>query len=719
MNIPQTYNLAVRHQQSGKLHEAELLYRQILSQQAEHPDALHMLGLLAYQAGQPATAVELIRRAIAIQPQNADYFCNLGLALAALGQANEAVTAYRRSAMLDPLSHETHYNLANSLRAVGKPEEALAAYQHALSLRPNHLHSLNNLGTTLRSLGRLDESINAYRKAIGIAPDYFEAHNNLGNALKDKGDISGAIESFKQALKLQPKRIQISELLAKTLISIDRRAEAVEVFRQAAAAAPDSAQANNGLGLMLLINEQYDEAIAVFEQAIIMKPDDYAAHNNLAHVLQLEGEVAKAIAHYERALALHPAQNVIASNRLMALHLLPEYDAHALLAEHRKWDERFAQPLKGQIKPHVNDRSPSRKLKVGYVSCDLRDHVAGWNMLNVIENHDRREFEIYCYSSVERNDGVTQRLKAHVDGWRSILNANDEQAAEIIRNDGIDILVDLSLHSAGNRLLVFARKPSPVQVTYLGYAGTTGLEAIGYRLSDPYLDPPDGEVNCYSEKTIRLPDCYWCYQPAGPTPEVSESPAKKNGYVTFGCLSNFAKVSAAAMGLWRQILESVPSSKLLLFMPSKSVGEKLQRRLKQEGFDVDRLEFVERQRFERYMATYHRIDIVLEPFPYGGAITTCDSLWMGAPAVSLCGRTAVGRGGLSVLSNVGLPELVARSPEEYLKIATELANDLPRLMELRSTLRKRMLRSPLCDGKTFTRNLEAAYRQMWEQWCAT
>jgi predicted O-linked N-acetylglucosamine transferase (SPINDLY family) len=383
-----------------------------------------------------------------------------------------------------------------------------------------------------------------------------------------------------------------------------------------------------------------------------------------------------------------------------------------------RWNRQHAEPLKKFIQPHANSRDADRRLRIGYVSADFRDHAVGRNVLPLLREHDHRQMEIFCYSNVVRADALTDQLRRYADAWRGIVGLSDSQAATLIRQDGIDILVDLALHTAKKGLTVFAHKPAPVQVTYLGYCSSTGMDAMDYRLSDPYLDPSDSDLSIYTEQTIRLPETYWCYSVAGPTPEPSRPPAAAAGYVTFGCLNNFAKVSPA-LDLWAEILQSVPRSRLIVHSYPGAHLDAVRERFAGKGISPDRLEFPSRQPWPQYVRTYGRIDIALDPFPWGGGITTCDALWMGVPVVSLVGRTAVGRGGASILSNVGVPELIARTPQQYVQIAKGLAEDLPRLAELRRTLRGRMQASPLMDAPRFARNVEAAYRQIWRAWCAT
>jgi predicted O-linked N-acetylglucosamine transferase (SPINDLY family) len=369
-------------------------------------------------------------------------------------------------------------------------------------------------------------------------------------------------------------------------------------------------------------------------------------------------------------------------------------------------------------RPHTNDCSPDRRLRIGYVSPDFRSHPVGTFLLPLLESHDHQGFEIFCYSSVRVPDAITARCRAQADVWRDALGMSDEQLAGAIRDDRIDVLVDLTMHMADNRLLVFARKPAPVQVTYLAYCGTTGLAAMDYRLTDPYLDPPGRDEPFYCERSVRLPETYWCYRPVIETSPAETLPASGTGQIVFGSLNNFCKVSDASLAAWSRLLQAVPGSRLLLHAHAGSHRQRVCTLLAGQGVAAERLELIDFLPAGDYFDVYRRIDVALDPFPYGGGTTTCDALWMGVPVVSLAGATAVGRGGLSILSNVGLPDLVARDPGEYVEIAARLAGDLPRLRELRAALRDRMRKSPLMDAPRFARNVEAAYRRMWKEWCA-
>jgi len=339
-------------------------------------------------------------------------------------------------------------------------------------------------------------------------------------------------------------------------------------------------------------------------------------------------------------------------------------------------------------------------------------------MLPLLKAHDHTHFEIFCYSDVRHPDSITDQCRNAVDQWRSVVGLTDEQVAELVRKDQIDILVDLVSHMGSNRLLTFARKPAPVQVTFLGHQGTTGLTTMDYRISDPYVDPPGPNDSHYTEKIIRLPDCYLVFQPPADSPEVKEPPASQPGAVTFGSLNNFCKITPQVLQLWSRILTELPQSRLILRCPAGETQQRVLSFFAQRGIDSTRLSLSLKWLGAReYLELHDEIDIYLDTFPHAGHTTSMDALWMGVPLITLKGQTAVGRGGVFLLANLGLEELIAQTEQEYLEKAVKLAGDLPRLRELRSTLRQRMERSPLMDAPKYARNIESVYRQMWHTWC--
>ncbi len=526
------------------------------------------------------------------------------------------------------------------------------------------------------------------------------------------GRVWEAEKIYREILSRKPNHLQALHLLGVVAGQVGRPDAAVALLQRAIQVKPDFAEAHSDLGNALREMGQLDKAAASYREAIRLKPEYPEVHINLGNALMETGRLDEAIDSYRHGIRLKPDFADVHSNLIFALHYHPGYDAEMIRAELRRWNERHAGRLRKSVQPHGNSRDPRRRLRVGYVSPDFREHAVGRNLLPLFREHDHKQLEVFCYSHTLREDALTKEFQQHANEWRNIAGLSDSQAVDQIRKDRIDILVDLALHSANNRLLIFAHKPAPLQATYLGYCSSTGLETIDYRLSDPYMDPPDSDQSQYSEQTIRLPETYWCYAPGGPTPEPSPPPVETTGHITFGCLNNFAKVPPA-LDLWAEILQRVPASRLIVHSPPGAHLDVIRERFAGKGISSDRLEFPPRQSWAEYVQTYGRIDIGLDPFPWGGGITTCDALWMGVPVVSLVGRTAVGRGGASILSNVGVPELIAHTPQEYVQIATNLSKDLPRLAELRRTLRSRMQASPLMDAPRFARNIEAAYRRMW------
>jgi predicted O-linked N-acetylglucosamine transferase (SPINDLY family) len=461
-----------------------------------------------------------------------------------------------------------------------------------------------------------------------------------------------------------------------------------------------------------------DEAAACYQMAIALKPDFAEAYNNLGKVHEDRGQLEQAIACYRRAVALKPASARIHSNLVYALHFDPASSPESIYVEHRQWNEVHAKQFAAMRQAHSNDPSPDRPLRVGYVSADFYQHSVGRFLLPLLGAHDREQFKTFCYASQLQDDAYTERLRRHAVVWRNVFGLDDQQLADLIRSDRIDILVDLSMHMAGNRLLVFARKPAPVQVTYLAYCSTTGLDMIDYRLTARDLDPPGLNDRYYSEQSVRLPETYWCYDPGIVTPAVNALPAISRGKITFGSLNSFCKVTPATLDLWSRLLIATAGSRLLLHCHPGSHRTWVREFLHERGIVPDRVTFADFVPLTQYFEQYGDIDIALDPFPYCGGTTTCDALWMGVPVISLVGHAAVSRSGLALLSSVGLAELAAKTPEEYLRTAAQLAADVSRLKELRESLRQRMRNSPLMDAPRFARHVEAAYRMMWRRWCA-
>ena len=753
MTIHEAFQIALQHHQAGRLAEAEALYRQILAVDPRHTDSLHLLGVAAHQVGRNDVAVGLIRQAAGLNPNNAEIHFNLGMALQTQGQFDEAIAAYRRACQIEPAAAkhhcnlgyvlwnvglmdeaiaesrlaiqyapdfvEAHNNLGNALREKGQFDEAIAAYLQALKFRPNLAEIHNNLGNALRDKGRSAEAIAAYRSALELKPDYAEASTNLSNALADQGHIEEAVSILGKLLQLKPDSAEAHHSLGCALVDQGLAGEAIAAYRRALELKPDFALALSNLGNALRGNGQIDEAVASLRRSLQLKPDLAVFHHNLSFALKDRAQLEEATESCRRAVALKPEDAALHSNLILTSLYQQRPDDAALGEEGMHWEHRHAAPLRKFVLHHQNQSDPGRRLKVGYVSPHFHICAVPNFVIPLLEAHDHAGFEIYCYASVQRPDRMTARVRKSADVWRDVFGMRDEALAAQIREDGIDILVDLAMHSGYNRLLVFARQPAPVQVAWVGHPGSTGVRAMDYRLTDAFMDPEGAAWSESVEEVVRLPDSWFCYDPLEPVPEPSELPALKAGGVTFGCLNDFCKVNEAVLERWVGVLAAVAGSRLFLRCPEGESRGRVLGFLQSHGIGGQRVEFAPRSlpRSE-YLRLFDRMDIALDPFPYNGGTTTAEALWMGVPVLTLPGKMATSRLGLSILSACGMPEFVAHTEEEYVRLAASLAADLPRLAQLRATLRGRMKASAFMDGPRFAKNVEHAYRAMWRAWCA-
>jgi len=720
--------------QNGQYEQAVANFQQALRLQPESAAAHNNLGNVFVEQGRLVDAVKSFREALRYKPDFVSAHSNLGEALRRQGHLEEAVPCFRDAIALDPRHAHAHNNLAMALQAQGKLDLAIESYQQALRCMPGYTQAYCNLGTALMEQGNLEEAAANLAKAIELKPDYVEAICNLGIVLSKQGHTDLALAQYQQALRIKAYEgeaqaelhgapgesadyalihLNLGTLLAKK----GELVEAEASLRRALRARPDSVDGYYNLGVVLYKQERLDEAQLQYREALRLNPDHADTHMNLGVALKDQGRLDEALAAFRTALAIKPEAATIHSNVVYTLNYHPDYDARAIREECARWNRQHAEPVQKLIQAHVNSREPERRLRIGYISPDFREHVDSFFTIPLLSNLDREQYGIFCYADVPRPDALTERLRGYADVWRSIVGLSDQEVAGLVRSDRIDILVDLKVHTGNNRLLVFARKPSPVQVTWLGYPGTTGLSTIDYRLTDPYLDPPGLFDDFYSEESIRLPETFWCYDPLTDGPPVNSLPALEKGVFTFGCLNNFCKINDACLALWAEVLRAVPESRLLLRAPPGHTRADALARLGQQGVAESRIEFIDKVSRPEYLGLYHRIDLCFDPTPCNGHTTSLDAFWMGVPTLTLVGKTVMGRAGWSQLCNLGLQELAAENPEQYVALAAHWANDLPRLQELRRTLRQRMEQSPLMDGKRFARHMEQAYREMWRRWC--
>ncbi len=566
----------------------------------------------------------------------------------------------------------------------GRLAEAEEIYRRLLATEPEHPDALHWLGVLALQRGQYQAAIELIGKALAHRPEYVAAHNNIGLAWQRQGQLDRAIAAFRRALALAPEDADLATNLGSALYEQGRLSEAAAACEQALDRAPRYALAYSNLGGIYLAQARCEAAVATLQQAIALEPDPYT-HSNL----------------------------------LQAMHYDPRFDPEALFAEARRWDKQYAEPLRAGWRMRANSSEPERRLRLGYVSADLRRHPVGWFMAPVLEHHDRESFEVCCYASVRRPDWFTERFRAAADRWCEALALSDAALAEKIEADHIDILVDLSGHTRGHRLLAFARKPAPVQVTAGGHYGTTGLDAVDYLIADRF-HAPEGAERYFSETLVRMPHGYICYVPPAYAPMVTEAPLRRRGHITFGCYNNLAKINAQVVVLWARILRALPASSLRLQtrgLNDAATAAHLKEMFAARGITGERLELAGHAPHEQLLAAYGEIDIALDPFPYSGGLTTCEALWMGVPVITLTGQNFCGRHSTSHLANVGLAELATASAEEYVRVALALAQDPERLSALRAGLREHMAASPLCDAARYTRELEAVFRRLWRRWC--
>jgi predicted O-linked N-acetylglucosamine transferase (SPINDLY family)/glycosyltransferase involved in cell wall biosynthesis len=746
------YQLGSAHYHAGRAAEAEQALRAALAQEPAHGGALHLLGALAYQAGRAAEAAGLLRRAAEALPHDAACRSLLGAALHALGRLDEALATHREALRLAPGDGLALNNFGTTLAAAGRTEEAAAAFERALAASPNDPGALCNLAAVRHRQGRAAEAAELYREALRLRPDLAEAHNNLGNLLRDQGRPAEAEAAYRRAAELRPGFALAHANLARLLQQRGRPAEAVAACRRALELAPGDAGLHARLGQALLALNRAAEALACCREAVRLAPADPDARNDLGNALVALGELGEADAAYAEATRLRPGWSAPVYNRGLALQgqgrleegracfaealrLAPEdrvahstfvgtlhYEfgatPEALLAEARRWAERHA-PAAGPPPGFANVPDPGRRLRVGYVSPDFRRHAVAFFLEPILAHHDPEQVEVFCYSGVAAPDDRTAALRRLATHWRDTAGLSDEELAALARADGIDVLVDLAGHLEGGRLPAFAGRPAPVQVSYLGYPGTTGLPAVGYRLTDGVADPP-GEPPGHSEELVRLPGCFCCYAPPELLPIDPAPPSRREGAVTFGALHKLEKLNSEVLDLWSRLLREVPGSRLLLARNTLHgpAAERLRGEFARRGVGAERL-LLERAdaAWMRHLALYNRVDVALDAFPWCGHTTACEALWMGVPVVTLRGRRHAGRMTASVLTCLGLTELIAETPDDYLRRAAALAGDEARRGGWRAGLREALHASALCDGPSFTRGLEAAYRGLWRRWC--
>lgn len=602
----------------------------------------------------------------------------------------------------------------------GREDAGFAKLTEAARRSPQNPHYHSGLGIRLLLRRRAAEAEACLREAIRLRPQDPTYHYNLGHSLLTQGRHAEAAAGLRASLRLHPDNPDAELQLGVALHASGRRVEACAWYREVLTRRPGNLGIATNLGAFLQEDGDLDGAADCFRQAIRANPTHPVPLNNLAVIHKDLGEAGEAVRRLKRCLELDPASASVRSNLILTMHYDPATSEADLRTEHVRWNERF---VPKQQAAHINKAEPRRRLRIGFVSADFRDHVVGRALLPSFRRHDRGEFEIYGYSAAPA-DAFGRAFQEAAAGWREIGGIPPAEVAAMIRRDQIDILIDVALHTSDNRLEVFALKPAPVQASWLGYPETSGVSTMDYRITDALLEPPGGNLLADpAEQAWLLPHGWTCYEPPAGYPELAPPPCLAGQGVTFGSLNNTCKINDQVLRAWARVLEAVPGSRLRLLAKQGSHRRSIVDRLSAMGVSAERIRFFDFVPLTPELSQgallnrYNEIDVALDTFPYNGMTTTLDALWMGVPVVSLVGSRNLGRAGLSLLSNIGMAELAVPDVDAYVAQAVALSRDPDRLARLRQELRPRMLTSPLLDAEGFTRRLEGALRDMWIAWC--
>lgn len=713
------------------------------------------LGNARRALGQKEAQIIAYRRAIALKPDFVDAHIALSLALEERGDRDGAEAHLRQALLAEPTAPGALFNLGSLLAECGRHDEATGCLQQAITARPDYVeaHILlsaiatingddpaaaahltqvqalgvppaeagNNLGTRLKKLGHPELAVACYQQTLQEYPDNAALLNNLGIALKGQGQLEEAQDCFLRSLALDPEFSPAYLNLGVLHFMFEDYQQAIENCRKALTLTPSLYDAANNLGAAYQRLGMFSQARDNFQRAIDIDPSHADAYNNLGNVLSDLGIHGQASANYRKALELKPDYFVAFSNLLFTQNYSVDGSPQQLYEEALEFGRRVRQ----RTTPFISWLSPGRgsqTLRVGFVSGDLAQHPVGFFLESILDAMAKRtqgRFEFFCYHNNWRVDPLTERLKAHCQHWETIYSWSDKQVAERIHADGVDILIDLSGHTGKNRLPVFAWKPAPLQISWLGYFATTGVAEIDCLIADPWTLPVD-EERFFSEQIIRLPHTRLCFTEPRETTVIAPLPALRNGFITFGSQNNLSKLTDKVVAIWSKILLAIPDSRMLIKarqLEEASVRKDLLARFTRLGVAAERFIMEPPSDRRGYFATYNRIDIALDPFPYPGGTTTVEALWMGVPVLTLAGKRFLGRQGVGLLQNAGLPEWIANSSDEYLNLAISHASDWGRLARLRKSLRESLLTSPIFDAADFAYHFEKLLRDTWQKWC--
>ena len=684
---------------------------------AQYPDfGFGWKALSIAQLSQGKSGLAALQQAALLLPDDAETQNNLGSALYSAGQPDKAVVSYRQAVTIAPTYADAHKNLGTALNAMGQTNAAAQSFRQAIAIKPDYAEAHNDLGTVLQALGQIDSAILGFQRAIELNPAFTQAYCNLGPLLLDAGRFAEASVCFQHILRINSTDAKAHNLLGAAQYALKQYPEALASYRSALAIVPNDYVFLHNLGLAQYAFGQFGETIATYDQLIAMRPKDAVLYNDMGNAQLSLGRLDQAIVNYEKGLQVCPELSACHSNLLFALSHSETLDGAALFAAHRAFAEKFEAPLRTTWPQHSNLRQPDRILQVGFVSGDLFSHVVARFVGPALEHLSAYpSLSLHAYATHTVDDVATRILKGYFKHWHAVADLSDADLAKQISDDGIDILIDLSGHTQGNRLLTFARKPAPVQVSWLGYPSSTGLQAIDYYLADALVLPTGQFDDQFSEKIVHLP-ALAPFQQSDLAPPVNPLPALANGFVTFGSFNRATKINRSVVRCWAELLRALPSARLLI----EGVAEDAQCMawLAQEGITGERLSWHGRKGVDAYNALHHQVDICLDTFPYNGATTTWCAVWMGVPTLTIAGTTPAGRYGAAIMGHMGLASFVANDTQDFVRMGVHWAKHLPELADLRAGMRERFGQCPAGQPKRIAIALNDALRTMWQRWCS-
>jgi predicted O-linked N-acetylglucosamine transferase (SPINDLY family) len=599
----------------------------------------------------------------------------------------------------------------------GQLQAAETAVRKLLAEQPDHLPALRLLASILHQQRRLPEAADTLQRYLKIAPDDSPIVNSLGVFLAEEGKTAAALAEFERAAQMNPALAEAHNNQGIALERLGRLDDSAAAFTKAVAIRPAYAEAQANLGRVLRHQNKQEQAIRELQQAIDLDARHAPAYHTLAGTLEDLGRPEAGYIWRRRLVEMLPGDPVLHSDLLWSTLCVPDVPPEQRLAEHLEWGRRHAEPLARNVRPHANDRTPDRRLRVGYVSPNFGAQAIGWFMAPLLAAHERQQVEVYCYSDIAYPDWMTKKIHGLADQWRETTRLSHHDLAELVRRDKIDLLIDVRGHMAGHRLVAFAEKPAPVQMSYIGYQYTTGVKAIDYRICDHGTDPPGLTEKWHVEKLVRLPHSIWCYQPQEQS-QPAAAPLEKNGFVTFGIFQKPAKLNGFVVEMWARILGRAPMAKLAVLCPGPQTLEHLRRQFQARQIDPERIRPLYKAPRQGYLELFAQADVAVDSFPYAGVTTTCDAMWMGAPVLTLLGPEPFERAGASLMPPCGLSTLMASHPLNYIELAVRLGNNPSPLASLRYDLRERMRSSELMDGQSLARAIEVCFREAWMQWVA-